>query len=105
AMFSSRSGPQAICVAATVSSDIFAPGDTETKPHPQWRAAPTLDRRVAPSQPPCSQRHRFLMRHFIDTQDFSKAELLDLIQLIHLTKDADKQGALPPLLSGTSLGM
>lgn len=45
------------------------------------------------------------MRHFIDTQDFSKAELLDLIQLIHLTKDADKQGALPQLLSGTSLGM
>ncbi len=45
------------------------------------------------------------MRHFIDTQDFTKAELLDLIELVRLTKAADKQGALPRLLEGASLGM
>lgn len=45
------------------------------------------------------------MRHFVDTQDFSKAELLDLIHLIRITKEADKQGAMPRLLEGSSLGM
>lgn len=45
------------------------------------------------------------MRHFIDTQDFSKSELLDLMELIRLTKEADRQGALPRLLEGASLGM
>lgn len=45
------------------------------------------------------------MRHFIDTQDFTKAEILDLFQLIRITKEADKQGALPRLLEGASLGM
>jgi putrescine carbamoyltransferase len=45
------------------------------------------------------------MRHFIDTQDFTKSELLDLIELTRITKEADKQGALPRLLEGASLGM
>lgn len=45
------------------------------------------------------------MRHFIDTQDFARSELHDLFQLIHLTKEADRQGALPRLLEGASLGM
>jgi len=45
------------------------------------------------------------MRHFIDTQDFSKAELLELISLAAMLKEADAQGALPPLLLGASLGM
>ncbi|MET3665757.1 putrescine carbamoyltransferase [Caulobacter sp. 1776] len=45
------------------------------------------------------------MRHFIDTQDFSKAELVWLMDLIGLLKTADREGALPPLLAGASLGM
>ncbi len=45
------------------------------------------------------------LQHFIDTQDFSKAELLDLIELIRRIKRADKQGATPRLLEGASLGM
>jgi putrescine carbamoyltransferase len=45
------------------------------------------------------------LKHFIDTQDFSKAELLDLIQLIRLIKQADKEGATPQLLKGASLAM
>jgi putrescine carbamoyltransferase len=45
------------------------------------------------------------LKHFIDTQDFSKAELLDLIELIRLIKKADKQGATPRLLEGASLAM
>ena len=45
------------------------------------------------------------MRHFIDTQDLKKEEILDLFELIRLLKDADRQGALPPLLQGASLGM
>lgn len=45
------------------------------------------------------------MRHFVDTQDFAKSELLDLFELIRLLKEADRQGAVPPLLQGASLGM
>jgi putrescine carbamoyltransferase len=44
-------------------------------------------------------------KHFIDTQDFSKNELLDLIELIRMIKKADKQGATPKLLEGASLAM
>lgn len=35
------------------------------------------------------------VRHFLDTQDFSKAELLQLIDLTRLIKAADRQGATP----------
>ena len=44
-------------------------------------------------------------KHFLDTQDFSKAELLELIELIRLLKAADKQGATPKLLQDASLAM
>ncbi len=44
-------------------------------------------------------------RHFIDTQDFSKQELLDLIHLIRMIKKADKEGASPRLLQDASLAM
>ncbi|OGO60888.1 MAG: putrescine carbamoyltransferase [Chloroflexi bacterium RBG_19FT_COMBO_49_13] len=44
-------------------------------------------------------------RHFIDTQDFSKAELLEMIELTRLIKAADKQGCTPRLLQDASLGM
>jgi putrescine carbamoyltransferase len=43
--------------------------------------------------------------HFIDTQDFSKAELLDIIQLTSMIKAADKQGCTPKLLVDSSLAM
>lgn len=45
------------------------------------------------------------LRHFIDTQDFSAEELLRIIDLIGLLKEADKDGACPKLLAGASLGM
>jgi len=45
------------------------------------------------------------LKHFIDTQDLSKEELLDLIKLIRMIKKADKQGATPKLLEGASLAM
>ncbi|MGB9798667.1 MAG: putrescine carbamoyltransferase [Thermanaerothrix sp.] len=45
------------------------------------------------------------LRHFIDTQDFSKEELLDLISLTRLIKEADKQGCTPKLLKDASLAM
>jgi putrescine carbamoyltransferase len=45
------------------------------------------------------------LKHFIDTQDFSKEELLDLIKLIRMIKRADKQGATPKLLEGANLAM
>ncbi len=44
-------------------------------------------------------------KHFIDTQDFSKAELLEIIELIRLIKAADKQGCTPKLLADASLAM
>jgi putrescine carbamoyltransferase len=43
--------------------------------------------------------------HFIDTQDFSKKELLDIIKLTRLIKAADKQGCTPKLLADASLAM
>src|SRR5512141_2663639 len=48
---------------------------------------------------------RMSLRHFIDTQDFTKQELLDLIQLTCLIKEADRQGATPELLQDASLAM
>jgi putrescine carbamoyltransferase len=46
-----------------------------------------------------------MLKHFIDTQDFDKSTLLDLLDLIQLLKQADRQGACPKLLEGASLGM
>ena len=45
------------------------------------------------------------LRHFIDTQDFQPEELMRIIDLIRLLKNADKEGACPKLLAGASLGM
>src|SRR5512134_1688380 len=45
------------------------------------------------------------IRHFIDTQDFTKSELLDIIELTRLIKAADKQGCSPKLLQDASLAM
>ncbi|OHB40631.1 MAG: putrescine carbamoyltransferase [Phenylobacterium sp. RIFCSPHIGHO2_01_FULL_70_10] len=44
-------------------------------------------------------------RHFIDTQDVSREELLQILELTRLLKAADKDGACPKLLAGASLGM
>jgi putrescine carbamoyltransferase len=46
-----------------------------------------------------------VLKHFIDTQDFSKSELLDIIELTRLIKAADKQGFNPKLLADASLAM
>jgi putrescine carbamoyltransferase len=45
------------------------------------------------------------LRHFIDTQDFSKQELLDILALTRLIKAADRQGCTPKLLEDASLAM
>lgn len=45
------------------------------------------------------------LRHFIDTQDFSRDELLRIVDLIRVLKDADKDGACPRILHEASLGM
>lgn len=45
------------------------------------------------------------LRHFIDTQDFNKQELLDMIELTRMIKAADKQGCTPKLLADASLAM
>src|SRR5512147_2132070 len=45
------------------------------------------------------------VRHFIDTQDFSREELLAIIDLARQLKEADRAGACPQLLAGASLGM
>jgi putrescine carbamoyltransferase len=45
------------------------------------------------------------MKHFIDTQDFSRDELEGLLGLITLLKEADYEDAVPPLLRNRSLGM
>jgi putrescine carbamoyltransferase len=43
--------------------------------------------------------------HFLDTQDFTADEILQLLDLVRVLKDADKARCLPPLLEGASLGM
>ncbi len=45
------------------------------------------------------------LRHFVDTQDFTAAELLELIELTRLLKEADRQGCTPRLLEGAALAM
>ncbi len=45
------------------------------------------------------------VKNFVDTQDFSRAELEQLLGLIGLLKDADRVSAVPQLLSRRSLGM
>jgi len=45
------------------------------------------------------------VKNFIDTQDFSRGELEELLGLIRLLKDADCDAAVPQLLSRRSLGM
>ncbi len=45
------------------------------------------------------------VRHFLDTQDFTRQELLDMIELIRILKEADQQGATPKLLQDASLAM
>lgn len=45
------------------------------------------------------------LKHFIDTQDFTKEELLNLIELTRLIKAADKQGCTPKLLQDATLAM
>ena len=44
-------------------------------------------------------------KDFIDTQDYERAELEGLLDLIELLKDADRDGACPELLKDVSLGM
>jgi len=46
-----------------------------------------------------------VLRHFIDTQDFTKQELLDIIALTRRIKAADREGCTPKLLAGASLAM
>jgi putrescine carbamoyltransferase len=46
-----------------------------------------------------------MLRHFIDTQDFTKKELLDIIELTRRIKAADKQSCTPRLLQDASLAM
>ncbi len=45
------------------------------------------------------------VRHFIDTQDFTKQELLDILELACQIKAADREGCTPRLLEGASLAM
>jgi putrescine carbamoyltransferase len=45
------------------------------------------------------------MKHFLDTNDFSKPELAGLLELVEVLKTADYDGCVPELLRRRSLGM
>lgn len=45
------------------------------------------------------------MKHFLDTQEYTRTELGELIELIEMLKAADADAAVPLLLSHRSLGM
>jgi len=51
------------------------------------------------------QRTKGEVRHFLDTMDFSRDELLNIFNLCDLLKKADMEGAVPPLLKGATLAM
>jgi putrescine carbamoyltransferase len=46
-----------------------------------------------------------MIKDFIDTNDFSPGELTEMLGLIGLLKDADRDGYVPELLARRSLGM
>jgi putrescine carbamoyltransferase len=46
-----------------------------------------------------------MVRHFLDTNDFSLEELGQLLELTRLLKEADRDGCVPDLLHERSLGM
>jgi len=46
-----------------------------------------------------------MTKHFLHIQDFSKDELLNIIELIRTIKEADKEGVIFNLLEGASLAM
>lgn len=46
-----------------------------------------------------------MLRHFITINDFSKVEIIDMLETIRMIKAADKQGCSPKLLEGASLAM
>lgn len=50
-------------------------------------------------------RTRGEVRHFLDTIDLSKQEMLDLFEMIRMLKEMDMQGAVPKILKGASLAM
>ena len=45
------------------------------------------------------------LKHFLDTQDFTREELLEIMDLIRMLKEANKQGFTPKLLHDASLAM
>lgn len=45
------------------------------------------------------------VKHFIDTIDFSRQEMLDIFETIRMLKEMDMQGGVPKILKGTSLAM
>lgn len=45
------------------------------------------------------------LKHFLKTQDFTKAELMEMLELMKVLKDARKDNALPQLFKGKSVAM
>ena len=45
------------------------------------------------------------VRHFLTLADFSKEELMSMIEVIGILKEYENEGFRLPLLKGTSLGM
>ncbi|MFD2166326.1 ornithine carbamoyltransferase [Thalassotalea euphylliae] len=45
------------------------------------------------------------LRHFLKTQDFTRAELTEILDLMKMLKDARRVNAVPPLFAGKTVGM
>jgi len=69
-----------------------------------WRSSMSGDDRLMSRSEP-SVQSQSAIKHLIDTRDFDRGELSELLDLIRLLKAADRDGAVPQLLRGRSLGM
>ena len=55
--------------------------------------------------PVCERNQNDHQKDFVDVQDFTKEELLEMIEMIRMLKEADQKGIQLPLLEGNTIAL